>query len=417
MTRAIYSSPVLNIGADTNYSALSDAYDGTAVKVVPTSLQISQGVRPHKQSPAQFRNYYDNQIAQILSGLIADVEDVEMLPALNWNPLITTSVPLVTLAWSEFEQSWFATQAGNVSARRSLDYGKTWDSITIPTNATAFDVAADPAGNIVIACAGAFQTGTYVSWGSMTWASHTVSNLFTVNAQIVYEPGSSLWCSIGTISASFSIIIWTSPDGATWTNRTVPTNWHNPLNLTGATVAAVYMGVGNGVIVACFIQTAAAFRTMRSLDGGITWANDQQITVDAGITLSGASVGFPNITRPLWSAADGLWYIAVNQLSGSAKSQVFSSPDAITWTSVATLLTNDVAINALQCIGSLLVGLNDGTRVVISGDKGVTWYRAGAIYSGGASPQLRAGGSGLLAMFSGGFSISSLRSGHPITLA
>lgn len=67
-----FDSPVLTIGGDTSYDALSDPYDGTVVKVQPSAGQLAQGLRPSYQLAAQHRNWIDNQIALILAALISN---------------------------------------------------------------------------------------------------------------------------------------------------------------------------------------------------------------------------------------------------------------------------------------------------------------------------------------------------------
>jgi len=108
------------------------------------------------------------------------------------------------------------------------------------------------------------------------------------------------------------------------------------------------MGVGNGVIVALARNSASSIQIIRSINGGVSWTNDQ--TVNTAVTPPSISPMSP----PVWSAVDGLWYVAVCQAVTRA-TQIFSSPDAITWTQASLLSSNDCCFFQFICIGSLLM--------------------------------------------------------------
>lgn len=336
----------------------------------------------------------------------------QTLPALNWGAVSSIGVATLTIGWSDIEQAWYAIRFGSTTNYRSADYGKAWSTTTLNVAPTAgADVAFDAAGNAVIVGLGAtnVQDGTYVSYNSITWANHAGQVSSYVGAvNVVYEPTNNLWCILGSISGSGSTA-FTSANRTSWTSRTIPATWN-----TYAVDGYPFVGAGNGLVVAAFtsiVGAAGTFRTMRSADGGATWSNDQAIVVNAGINIAG---GATSLTRPVWSAVDGRWYIAVNQISGTNRVQVFSSPDAITWTSVALYTANDCEFSGgLVCLGSILVGIAADGRTYASWNKGANWFRCGSC--GLAAPAIaRAGGNGLMILASS-TTVASARFGLPAT--
>lgn len=299
----------------------------------------------------------------------AILQQGETGPALNF-PAAAVSVgaSCFGLAFSAADQAWYAAAgAASASVFRSLDNGKTWASKALTGSITAFNIAADNAGNICMIQAGNVQAGAWSAFDTLTWSQNAAAcfNSLT-DGCIVYEPVNARWFGIGAISGG-NVKAGNSSNRTTWVASTIPTTWS-----TATTGTYHPLGVGNGLIVAAFIDSASTFRTMRSADGGVTWTNDQQITpaFSGGVT-----------TAPIWSATDQLWYIAYSTTSGTRKTQVYSSPDAITWTSVVSLTANDVRFVSgagLACVGSLLMGVSDDGRIFTSVNKGANWFRAGS---------------------------------------
>lgn len=89
MTKAIYTSPALEVATDATWSVLGgdDApYDGKPVIVAPGTGTITQGARPRKQLPAAYRNYLDHQVALVLKELIKDNARMKS-QMLDWDTL------------------------------------------------------------------------------------------------------------------------------------------------------------------------------------------------------------------------------------------------------------------------------------------------------------------------------------------
>lgn len=411
-----YSSPALQYAGDASYSAQGDARDGTPTKVTPTLGIIRQGARPGRQLPSQYDNWVRNQLVGVANAIISHVLEIDesgsRIPALNWSAVSAMGVTPIAVGWSDAEQAWYALEVGTTSVRRSTDYGKTWNAsgaLAVANNGGTFsDVAFDTAGNVCFANSNNVYEGPLVAYGTpIVWTKRASVLGGGSSYSIVFEPVSGNFCVVGQDTNAW---LYTSSNRATWTARTLPGTW------TSTTGLALAIGAGNGLVVVVFRDTATnQFRTARSANGGVTWTNDQAIVINAGITFS-ASIP---PTRPVFSAADGLWYVAVSQGS-PRKTQVFSSPDAITWTSASTLLVNDCRFVGMQCLGSLLVGLNDDGRVFCSVNKGVSWFRCGATLAPQGvttiNNKFKGGGNGLLIVASTSASATT-RYGMPATPA
>lgn len=132
--------------------------------------------------------------------------------------------------------------------------------------------------------------------GGATWTNRTITK--TVN-HVLWIPALSVFVAVG-LNCCF-----TSPDGITWTEQTIPALAYNS--------ACYSPDVAGGRIVAVG-GNAGAY----SDDGGVTW-------------ISFAATAASNLIGVIWSANNSL-FIAGSR-SGAA---VITSPDGITWTQRAT---------------------------------------------------------------------------------
>lgn len=406
MSRPANLPTALQSWANANYAG-GPAWGGTAQRSTPAGTALVPGV----SFPAEVANYLLGNAFDAAQNAINLAGEI---PPLNWQPFTSLGASSNAMGWSDAEQSWYVGVNGSATGQQSMDYGKYWTNVTYSgAFAAFFDIAFDPSGNGVVASGvNTVSDGPFVAYGTaITWASRTLSGAVTPTtmAQVAYEPVSALWCYLGGKTAVGSNV-FTSPDRAVWTTRTIPATWS-----TNAVNNYVRLGAGNGILVAAFRDSSTTFRTMRSANGGITWTNDQAITVNAGITLPDAN---GTITRPFWSATDLLWYVACNQ-TATRKSQVFSSPDGITWTSAAYLGSNDAAFVEVVGLGSLLVATNynDG-RIYASWNKGVNWWKCGGINLGAAATVtvMKSGGNGIGAIIGARWG-ASIRIGVPVTAA
>lgn len=398
MTRPADLPTALQAWAKANYAA-GPAWGGTAQRSTPVGSALVPGV----SLAAEVANYLHGNAFDAAQ---AAINAVGQIPALNWSPLVSLgSGSSNALGWSDAEQAWYVVVSASVTGQQSFDYGKTWTNITIASAYNpVFDIAFDTSGNgVIVGNTRDVQEGPFVAYGTaITWTNHVTALGSTPNlmAQVVYDPAHSLWCILQNGAA-----VATSTNRSVWTNRAIPGTW-----VLGNS-NYVRLGVGNGILVAASRDTASLLRTMRSADGGVTWTNDQTVAVNAGITMVDAN---GTVTRPAWSSTDALWYIAVNQ-TATRKTQVFSSPDGITWASAATLLANDCAFLELVVLGSLLVGINNDGRIFASWNKGVNWWRCG--YSGTNFLTGAKSGGGGIGYLRGALWTSSQRFGLPVTAA
>jgi hypothetical protein len=133
--------------------------------------------------------------------------------------------------------------------------------------------------------------------------------------------------------------ICTSPDGTTWTLRTLPASM---------TVAAL-ANIGNTVVMAQNSSTAAA----RSTDGGVTWAS---LTLPA--SLNSPSLGVVGGLFVLTGSATGTTY--------------YTSPDGLTWTSRSWPESQTWTLTTGTVGGLMLAGASSSTAYYTSPD-GLTW--------------------------------------------
>lgn len=239
----------------------------------------------------------------------------------------------------------------------------------------------------------AYGNGTFLTMGyypgdvsmtspdGITWTSRTVP--------------SADWASVDYdnnlfVASSYSGQLMTSPDGLTWTTRTVPAEtWADTTYGEG-----LFLTVGPGNVIAS--------------PDGVTWSAR---TVDAGGNYSSAAYGngmfvvVANGGNPRliysddsisWNAADwmslpdGIWnsvafgngiFVAV----GSGTNRIMTSTDGISWTARTAPETNNWSSVTFAAGLFVAVGYSGTNRVMTSTD-GITWTMrpAAAAYGWGA---------------------------------
>lgn len=252
----------------------------------------------------------------------------------------TFSVSLSTL----LDQVAFLLRAQQLQGLQNLTAAA---GLTIVTN----DSASDGASVFVIAAG----TGTTAHWFSSpdakTWTARS--------GTLVANPVGIIWVqSLGLFIGLFGVVggvasgVETSPDGVTWTNRTVPVATGSGVTSGGQNVA-----FGTGIIVAA----QGSSQVMSSPDG-INW------TVRGATQMAGQVVSVV-----VWS---GSQFIAV-----SGTSQVYTSPDGLTWTSRGQGGTSATAASSLSYnprSGVTVLLNNSGANFATTTD-GITWTNRGAL--------------------------------------
>lgn len=180
------------------------------------------------------------------------------------------------------------------------------------------------------------------------------------------EWGNGVFVAVGTSTNGATNQIQTSPDGITWTSRSLPSN----LNRGLYSVAWGNTG-GNGTFVALGdLGGTNSTQAFYSTDNGVTWTTS---TLPTSIT---------------WASVE--WHInqfvAVAGL-GQASNAAATSPDGITWTS--RTLPSSKAWSKLVSNGTYLVLIGGGNRTgtvsntdfVYKSSDGINWGVNGAMPS------------------------------------
>lgn len=138
-------------------------------------------------------------------------------------------------------------------------------------------------------------------------------------------------------------VLSTSPDGLTWTSRTLPALMH----------PAAVANIGANVVIVQASTTAAA----RSTDGGVTWSS---LTLPAAIS-SPITIG----------VVSGLFVMT----SGDTGTTYYTSPDGLTWTArTNSLPIGKWTVSAKTC-GGLLFAMDTSspTTTYCTSPDGLTW--------------------------------------------
>ncbi len=210
------------------------------------------------------------------------------------------------------------------------------------------DVCWSPSLSLFVAVAGSGTHRVMTSPDGVTWTNRTVS-AYIWNA-VCWSPSLGIFCAVGDSGAVVGRVM-TSPDGVTWTNQTAGDNagwedvcWSPDLNL----FCAVAPNVGSGT-----------HQVMTSPDG-VTWTG----------RASAATSGYESIC---WSSALGLFCSVVNDSFSTP--QVMTSPDGTTWTSHSSSTTTNWAdVCWSPALGLFCaVGSNSGNGYIMTSANGSSW--------------------------------------------
>lgn len=180
----------------------------------------------------------------------------------------------------------------------------------------------DAGGSLVGGVAGAVSSNG-ADWSQIAFSLDVlVRNVYATAATFVAFNGSTL--------------AETSPDGVTWTSRTLPVSASGPCAVKAGRICALRGGSTNVILT--------------SDDGGATWASRTLPSIAGWSTITATATKF---------------YIMA---SGTTKAA--SSTDGITWTA-RTLPFLDYGYN-ISSIGELFCAKISGTSVATSAD-GITW--------------------------------------------
>lgn len=199
---------------------------------------------------------------------------------------------------------------------------------------------------------GAFDFAEYSSDG-ITWSISQVSPVFPSPPLIWYQIYDAVWAStLGLFVISGQLIdtvsggVWTSPDGITWTERTIPNNLVNKF------LFVISWSEELGVLAIPVYNTSVV---LTSTDG-INW-------VERTVTGSELILGTFNLT---WSKARGTF------LGVTAYDSILTSTDGINWvTTLITPMGGGTSICYSEALDMYVV--NGPTTISSSSDGGTTW--------------------------------------------
>ncbi|HET9554903.1 MAG TPA: hypothetical protein VFP50_18200 [Anaeromyxobacteraceae bacterium] len=251
-----------------------------------------------------------------------------------------------------------------------------------------------------------------------TTSAHNYVSGSTVTIPASVNAGSGLSVAVGYGACS------TSPDGVTWTSRTMPAG-----NYTGVTFgASLYCAAGSAGAATSPDGITWTARTSPAF-GALVWSGTQFV----GVGVTSACATSPDgitwtartgtLNSPSSVAWNGSIYVAVSQNYGTdSAAMAMSSPDGITWTArtigiggysshayyeVAWTGTKFVAVGFVQSGATVYPGYATSTD-------GITWSAAAAIttaQTGAATALALNGGTVVAAWTAGGNFVSAINSG------
>lgn len=361
---------VRTFAPDASYPAGPDTWNGNPTKVEPPGA-ASVGLTPGQGAAAQYMNrlFYDayTQDASAKAEFATHLAWHGQAPALNFPVRVDSNQLATHIKFNSTLQRWFGCSQGGTDRFQTTQDPYTWGAaseiggLNIITQ-TVWDFAFDASGNMIAAS----ENFDYV-WkrtaGGVWSTQSSVTGYDMDRPAIVYDAVHSLWCLAYKTDggATSTLRVFTSPDGVTWTARTMPTGFP----AAGAAADPLTMAYADGVIVMAVVTDTDIY-TSRSTDGGLTWSANGGDTL--GITAEYTGVAHDRRCPPLWTGSK--WVVLVPD-TGTDKTEVYTSADGASFSLAATL--NNVAIVYCAAMGELLCGVSYAGEIVLSPDSGTSW--------------------------------------------
>ncbi len=325
---------------------------------------------------------------------------------ISWTGLVATGRPPVNGDWTSLVfGNEFVSAEGNATgvgpiAIRTVN-GKDWSSslddatLNVSNGGIAFAPTLGTVGRYCIAGAITGPGGVFSisDDGGITWS--TVFTLATAFISDVWAPtlnsGNGFFVAVGINCAA------TSPDGITWTARTIPAGTYR--RVAWSTAETMLVAVGDGVVATSPDGITWTTRTpgeannwysvWRTTIAGGRWVavaingtHRVMYSDNSGVTWSTATAAEANIWRDVLQMASGT-VIAVSQ---DGTHRIMRSTDCITWTTATS--AEQQAYTALATNGTRVVAtgsLDSGYTVaatMYSDDDGITWYASRSAMTG-----------------------------------
>jgi hypothetical protein len=228
-----------------------------------------------------------------------------------------------------------------------MTLGVSWSNQTSPnTNTWRSIVYADSLGIFLAVADGGGAGKCMTSPDGLTWTARTISS--DNWGDVAWIPDIGLFVAVGNPQSNTAVS--TSPDGTTWTVRS---------GATGANASCIAWAHSLGYMIVPIRGDAT--HVWKSVDG-INWTKP-------AITGTFTSTA----QRIIWDAGRSQ-FVAVSDGGVSATTGVFTSPDGIAWTPRTTPATYQLFAIAMNPAGDYVATALTGTgRALKSTDGGVTW--------------------------------------------
>lgn len=269
-----------------------------------------------------------------------------------WRLMNTPGSPApVPYAWSPALLTAVGTASSGVTGllKSSSDGGDTWTSHTTldGSGVTVSSMAWSDALALFVAVAFGGSNFAASSPDGITWTVRTLAS--HIWRHVIWAPELAIFVTVGG-NSTVDTGIATSTNGTAWTSRTSP--------VTG-NISRVAWSSTNGKLVGIVSDGAASTtpRIVTSSDG-VTWS---VITLPAAATADG-------LTDVAWAGDLGMFVVTAGFAS-------WASPDGVTWT-VTNNASSGVVASLMIWVPDLLrfVGLSSGPAVITSLD-GSTWQK------------------------------------------
>ena len=342
------------------------------------------------------------------------------LAARTWLALQTHTQALIAGAWDAKGDQWYGIgSASNDLMATSPDQGVTWSTISPGGASVALQsVACDNAAHVVATgFTTAFGLNAYQFDGS---AWHTVGVLVAGNctlAEVAWEPTVGLWAIYAwdNGSAPKTFRLFTSPDRATWTERTasIPAVMQD----SAGTQNQPRIGVGGGRIMLVNFYGGQFHASSCAASAPTVWTTAASITPFMATPTA--------VSDPLYNADLDRWIVSVTGTATTTGAEIWASDDhGVTWQRIKSIggTTFSWPMTIIRSLGGrLVIGMRDTGLTAYSTDFGTTWYPGPKIGTSAATARnLVAGDGNFLELDTGGGSNGaqvSIAAGDPNTVA
>lgn len=229
-------------------------------------------------------------------------------------------------------------------------------------------VACDEAGNVVVSTSGRYVFDLAVANIGVTNRRDAFGAAVTLGASsVIFNPVTGYWILVAASNVSAVPVCRQSVNRSTWTAVA------NAL-ATAAVYTCIDLGVSPAGLVVCAALAGSTIRIARTSNNGSSWSTE------LAITTAVASASNVQLSH---DATRGLWLLVVGSAIGISTSELWTSPDAITWTKKTTTVNaalGKIAVDEfgvyVTCFTTNSVSSNN-LGPALSLDGGTTWLRIG----------------------------------------